>query len=166
MQAEFGDSLLIIASIHVENNPVENAQAIEQHLDVPSYFTEDNFNKDKINASGRSNAVWLSWLLSRESVIDLISKLFPRSLIKKRVTSLTACLRYRKDNQGSALRRRYCIGKTTVCQRTSHRSTNYLKTATCSAAAARPSISNNNVSNMSPYKRITILPGYLPWLGF
>ena len=83
MQAEFGDNLLIVRQSMLKTTPLKMLQAIEQHLDVPSYFTEDNFNKDKINASGRSNAVWLSWLLSRESVIDLINKLFPRSLVLK-----------------------------------------------------------------------------------
>ncbi|TQV80220.1 sulfotransferase domain-containing protein [Aliikangiella coralliicola] len=82
-QAEFGDNVLIYNFSYFKKNPLNVLKTIEQFLDISNYFTSENFDNRRINESKRRNIRLVSWLLSRELVINTIGKLVPRKLIMK-----------------------------------------------------------------------------------
>lgn len=79
----FGEDLLLIKFDEIRHNSLSVLNAIEDFLGVESFYQADNYTDGAINARNRANFRPLTWLLSREWLITLINKLFPRQLILK-----------------------------------------------------------------------------------
>lgn len=77
----FKGRIMIYDFTYFEKEPLKVLMAFEEFLCVDSYFNEKNFNNKKINASGRQRSAWFDKLLQKKGVVDLILKIFPRSLI-------------------------------------------------------------------------------------
>jgi hypothetical protein len=82
-QQAFGDNLLVYEFSHFKKNPLDTLKVIETLLGVDDFFTTENFDNRRINESARRNNRLLSYILSRQSVIDSVGKIVPRSLIMK-----------------------------------------------------------------------------------
>ena len=78
---EFKDNMLMYSYSYFEKEPLKILKIIEEFLEIPSYYNEENFTNVRINASGRKNIKFLAFLLSREWFINLIEKLVPRRLV-------------------------------------------------------------------------------------
>jgi hypothetical protein len=81
LQERFGENLLIYNQRILHHNSLRLFRVLEKFLEVETYFSEHNIDDRKINASGRINMIWLSKLLSRETVINSIEKTIPRKLV-------------------------------------------------------------------------------------
>jgi len=90
----FGDRLLLLSFNVLKREPLAMLNTFEDFLGIDRYFTAGNFDGRKINASGRKNVKFLSYILSREAVIKAVEKLFPRQFVLS--------LRQRFDSSGAA----------------------------------------------------------------
>ncbi len=93
LREAFGDRMLLFSSALLKRDPLRVLSGIEDFLGLSRHFRRDNFDRRRINASGRQNVKWLSHFLNRESVIEWIHRLFPRGLIvevRRRLDALEA----------------------------------------------------------------------------
>jgi len=79
----FGKNLLLYRFELFRDNPVRALQAIEHFAGIQPWFTDTTYAPVKVNATTQYHWRWLTWLLSRESVISAIDTLFPRPLIRR-----------------------------------------------------------------------------------
>lgn len=79
----FEGRIMIYDFAYFEKEPLNVLKAFEEFLDLDRWFEDGNFNNSKINASGRKRSKWFDKLLQKKGVVDLILKLFPKSLILK-----------------------------------------------------------------------------------
>lgn len=79
----FKGRIMIYDFAYFEKEPLNVLKAFEEFLEIESWFDDGNFNNSKINASGRKRSKWFDRLLQKKGVVDLILKLFPKSLILK-----------------------------------------------------------------------------------
>lgn len=79
-QRAFGENLLIYRFSYFEEDPLRALQVIERFLQLPQYFSATNVTRRRINASDRRNVRLISWILSRERLIDVIGSAVPRRL--------------------------------------------------------------------------------------
>lgn len=77
----FGKNLLIYDFAYFANNRQKVLQIIESFLGVEPFFHKGEFDDMQINASHRKNNQLVSYLLSREWLISIINKIFPRTII-------------------------------------------------------------------------------------
>src|SRR5262249_18370755 len=63
MMSRFGDRLLLMSYRITKKSPLEALQLIEQFCDLQPYFSPQNVIDARINASGRRNVRFLSYLL-------------------------------------------------------------------------------------------------------
>ncbi len=82
-QEAFGDNLLVYEFSHFKKHPLDTLQVIEDFLGISEYFSRENFDNRRINESARRNNRLISFLLSRERIINLIGEIMPRSQIIK-----------------------------------------------------------------------------------
>ena len=83
LQARFKDQLLLYDFSYFDHSPRPVMQAIESLLGVDPYFTEANFEKTRINASGRRNPLLLNRLLANQHVLDVLYAILPRGVIRQ-----------------------------------------------------------------------------------
>lgn len=83
LQDTFGDNLLLYKFDLFRDEPVRVLKAIEAFCNVEPYFNENTYNAVKVNSVYQRNIRWLTWILSRESVISAIDTVFPRPFIKR-----------------------------------------------------------------------------------
>jgi len=80
-QKAFGGNLLLFDYTLFQSDPLKVLQAIESFLDLPPYFNEDNFENIVINAGKRKNLKIVSYILGRESIINILGMLIPRRVV-------------------------------------------------------------------------------------
>lgn len=81
IRKEFGSNLLMIDFRLFKNDPLRLLQTIEKFLEIDNFFTNDNFQNKKINASNRGHVTFLANLLREQWLIDVLSKM-PPSFVK------------------------------------------------------------------------------------
>lgn len=79
----FEDRLLLCSYDAIGEDPLPVLKAIEAFSGLPSYFTPDNFENVRVNASDQRNIVWLNWMMHQRWFADLVVRLIPRTLILK-----------------------------------------------------------------------------------
>lgn len=79
----FGDRLLMYRFELFRDDPLRVLKAIEEFSGMQPYFTEATYTHAKVNSGYQYNWRWLTWILSREAVIDTIDAVFPRSVIRR-----------------------------------------------------------------------------------
>jgi hypothetical protein len=82
-QDAFGENLLMYRFDLFRDEPLRVLRAIEQFCGMTPYFTEETHSPTKVNSGYQYNWRWLTWLLSRESMISAIDTTFPRSFIRR-----------------------------------------------------------------------------------
>ncbi len=75
MMGHFDDRLLLMSYRITRNSPLQALQIIEQFCGLRPYFSRENILDKRINASGRRNLRLLSFLLSRDWLIEAIGTL-------------------------------------------------------------------------------------------
>lgn len=78
----FGDNLLLYHHRAFRENPLAVVNSIEHFVDVPRYFSPDNFRNEVVNAGTRRNIGIATYLLSRERFVDAIGRLVPRRFVQ------------------------------------------------------------------------------------
>jgi len=79
----FTKNLLLCDFGAFEQNPLALLKAIENHLEVSSFFNHTNFQNIKINSSDQRNYKLINKLMHQKLFADMVVKLFPKSLIMK-----------------------------------------------------------------------------------
>lgn len=82
-RAAFGSNLLLYRFETFRDEPVQVLRAIERFTGMEPYFTEATYESIKVNSVTQYNWRWLTWVLSRESVISTIDTLVPRPVIRR-----------------------------------------------------------------------------------
>lgn len=82
-RAAFGSRLLLYRFETFRETPLTVLNAIEQFAGMEPYFTEAIYRSTKVNSVTQYNWRWLTWVLSRESVISAIDMVFPRPMIRR-----------------------------------------------------------------------------------
>lgn len=82
-RSAFTSNLLLYRFETFRDNPLLVLKAIEQFTGMKPYFTEDTYQATKVNSVTQYNWRWLTWVLSRESVISAIDAVFPRPFIRR-----------------------------------------------------------------------------------
>lgn len=72
MMSRFGNRLLLMSYRITQNNPVQALQIIERFCGLQPYFSHENVPNIRINASGRRNVRFISYLLSRDWLVHAI----------------------------------------------------------------------------------------------
>jgi Sulfotransferase domain len=75
MMNRFGDRLLLMSYRITKNSPLQALQIIERFCGLQPYFSAENVLDMRINASGRRNVRIVSYLLSRDWLIEAIGTL-------------------------------------------------------------------------------------------
>jgi hypothetical protein len=75
MMEHFGDRLLLMSYRITKTSPLQALQIIEQFCGLRPYFSPENVLDKRINASGRRNVRFVSYLLSRDWLIEAIGTL-------------------------------------------------------------------------------------------
>lgn len=78
---EFKGRIMLYDFSYFEKEPLHVLKSIEDFLEIDDWFDTTNFNNQKINAIGRKHSRWFDKLLQKKGVVDLILKIFPKSLI-------------------------------------------------------------------------------------
>lgn len=78
----FGANLLLYQFDFFQANPLTVSRSIENHLGLPAYFDEATFDASVINASNRKNISLVTYLLSREKLINTLGDILPRRLLQ------------------------------------------------------------------------------------
>lgn len=63
--------------------PPELLKKIEDFLEIPSHFNENNFENIPINASDRRNVALLNYLLRNQRILHFIYKTAPKSALRQ-----------------------------------------------------------------------------------
>lgn len=79
----FGERLLIYDFKHFNHSPLPVLKAIEAFLGLSAYFTESNYKKTKINASGRRNILGINRLLADQRILETAYRILPDFAIRK-----------------------------------------------------------------------------------
>jgi hypothetical protein len=74
MMSRFGDRLLLMSYRITKKSPLQALQLIEQFCGLQPYFSPDNVLDVRINASGRRNVRFVSYLLSRDWLAQAIGR--------------------------------------------------------------------------------------------
>jgi hypothetical protein len=80
-RAALSDRLLLVDFAALRRDPLRLLRALERFAGLDPWFDERTFDNLVLNAGGRRNARWLSWLLGRESLISVLQRTLPRSLL-------------------------------------------------------------------------------------
>jgi hypothetical protein len=83
MMNRFGDRLLLMSYRITKNSPLQALQIIERFCGLRPYFSPENILDKKINASGRRNFRFISYLLSRDWLIEAIGTLRLNDLARR-----------------------------------------------------------------------------------
>jgi len=76
----FGKDLMIFDYEILKNNSLQLLQEIEEFLGIERFFSEGNFDNQKINAAGRSGSKWLNMFLNLKMVKNILNYV-PRELV-------------------------------------------------------------------------------------
>jgi hypothetical protein len=79
----FGANLLLYQFDYFQTDPLIVSRSIENHLGLPAYFDETTFDAAVINASNRKNISLVTYILSREKLINTLGAVLPRRLLQK-----------------------------------------------------------------------------------
>ena len=79
----FGVNLLLYRFEDFRDDPLRILNAIEDFIGVPRHFVGSTLDATKVNAVDQYNRRWLTWLLSRESIISAVEWTLPRPLIRR-----------------------------------------------------------------------------------
>ena len=79
----FGVNLLLYRFEDFRDDPLRILNAIEDFIGVPRHFVGSTLDATKVNAVDQYNWRWLTWLLSRESIISAVEWTLPRPLIRR-----------------------------------------------------------------------------------
>jgi hypothetical protein len=102
-RAAFGSNLLLYRFESFRDEPVKVLRAIEQFTGMEPYFTETTFKSIKVNSVTQYNWRWLTWVLSRESVISTIDTVLPRPVIRRVRLAVDRWTMPKTDNSGIPL---------------------------------------------------------------
>ncbi len=78
----FSDRILLYDYSRFEADPLSVLQTIEHFLEVSSFYTEENVDKAKINASGRRNPLLLNTLLANPKFLGALYRVLPKNVIR------------------------------------------------------------------------------------
>ena len=78
----FSEKILLYDYRCFEQDPLSILQKVERFLEVPSFFTEDNVNTQRINASGRRNPLLMNALLANPKFLESIYRMLPKTVIR------------------------------------------------------------------------------------
>jgi hypothetical protein len=108
----FGADLLLYHFALFQANPLAVMQAIESFLGIPSYFNHANIPTVAINTRQKRGASWLNKLTSRDEIITLAGKIFPRRFLQRvRYWSDTTAARGRAASQDAETKHDLSLGK-------------------------------------------------------
>ena len=79
----FQDRILFYDYRVMKSAPLELLKKIEDFLEIPPHFNEDNFENIPINASDRRNVAFLNYLLRNQKTLDFIYKVTPKSALRQ-----------------------------------------------------------------------------------
>lgn len=82
LRETFSDRILLYDYEHFKDKPLSVLQAIERFLEIPSFFTDVNVSKTKINASGRRNPLFLNVLLAKPKFLETVYRIIPNRGIR------------------------------------------------------------------------------------
>ncbi len=83
MVTAFGSRLFLYDYKHFSESPLAVLQAIEKFLEVPSYFSLQNLETSRINATGRRDLLKINKLIANQRVLDLVYALVPKIAVRK-----------------------------------------------------------------------------------
>lgn len=83
MREAFGERLLLFDFCEVQRNPVALLRVLESFLSIEHHLEEGKVALEPVNASGRKNRKWLTYLLSRPLVVSTAEKVLPRPVLQK-----------------------------------------------------------------------------------
>lgn len=78
----FGEDVLLYDFAYFTRHPLAVLNAIEAFLGIEPYFNAATFDPVAVNAHNQRNIRWVTWLLSRESTIETLAAVFPRSVLQ------------------------------------------------------------------------------------
>ena len=84
----FGENLLLYDFEYFSRSPLPVLKAIESFLGLPTFFNEENYEKVKINATGRKNILGVNKLLTNQRVLEAAYRVLPNFAIRKIRTML------------------------------------------------------------------------------
>lgn len=76
----FGDRLLLYHFRALRDDPLGLINGIEDFVGVQRHFSEDNLKNEIVNAGTRRNIGFITYLLSREKLVDFVGRVIPRRL--------------------------------------------------------------------------------------
>lgn len=76
-----GPQLLLYDFAQFERDPVPMMQAIECFLGIRAFFSKDNLPAGRINSRSRKSNHWLSYLTSRDVLINAAGAIIPRKVL-------------------------------------------------------------------------------------
>ena len=88
---------------YFQREPLDVLNNIERFLGVDAHFNPSNFENVQVNAYNQRNIRWLTWLLSRELTIDVLTTVFPRSVLQKGRLLFDRLTRVETDKSASDL---------------------------------------------------------------
>lgn len=77
-----GDQVLIYDFDQFSRSPLPVLRAIESFLGLAPYFDENNYEKARINASGRKNVLGFNWLVTNQRLLETAYRILPDRTIR------------------------------------------------------------------------------------
>lgn len=78
----FNNNLLLYQYEFFQKAPLSVIRSIEDFIDLPPYFNENNFENTIVNAGNRRNIKIISYLLTQKGVVPALKLLFPEHILQ------------------------------------------------------------------------------------